>query len=236
MNLLFAFLAGILTTLSPCVLPVLPFVTASSVSKSKFGPIALALGLLISFVSASLLISTSGLLFGVNPAVVRKLAGVLLLLSGFFFLSQRLSDWFSAKLSFLSNRLGQASSKNHGSPLVTEFVNGILLGIIWTPCSGPSLGAALGLAAQAGNAYRAAMVLLSFGVGAIAPLLVFAYGARHFVGNVRKHSNAIFIVKKVFGVLIIVFGLMIIFGWDRVFESALTNLLPEFWLNFVTKF
>ncbi len=178
MNLVFSFLAGLLTTLSPCVLPVLPFITASSMSRSRLGPAYLCLGLLLSFVGVSLLVSTTGMILGVEPGTIRKISGLLLMLSGLLFLSQPLADWLSEKLSFISakaNRLGQVQPKKG---FIGEFIGGILLGAVWTPCSGPSLGAALGLASQEGNLLKSAVVLIVFGIGAVLPLLMFAYGAK----------------------------------------------------------
>lgn len=236
MNLLFALIAGFLTTLSPCVLPVLPFVTASSLSRNRLGPIWLACGILVSFVGVSLLISSTGHIFGFDQAILRKIAGVLLALSGLLFISQPLSDAFAGKLSFLSNRASKASVNGDRLHGVAEFINGILLGVVWTPCSGPSLGAALGLAAQEGSFTKSAIILSFFGIGAVVPLMVFAYGAKGLVGKIKSGTGAIFFIKKVFGVLIVIFGLAIVFDWDRSLEAALTNILPDAWLSFVTKF
>ena len=139
MKLVFALLAGFLTTLSPCVLPVLPFVTASSIKKDKLAPIWLAAGLLFSFVGVSLLVSSSGHVLGIDPTLLRKVAGALLALSGLLFLSQTLSDKLTARLSLLSRISTSANGKEGSSSIFSEFVNGVLLGIVWTPCSGPSL-------------------------------------------------------------------------------------------------
>lgn len=235
-KLVFSFIAGLLTTLSPCVLPVLPFVTASSLKKNKWGPLTLAFGLLISFVGVSLILSTSGLIFGVNPSLIRQISGFFLMLSGLLFLSQRLSDWLSSRLSFISGKASNLSQNSSQHSLFAEFFNGLLLGVVWTPCSGPSLGAALGLAAQEGNARGAGLILLIFGLGAVIPLLVFAYGARHLVGKIKTHTHAIQNTKKVFGGLVIIFGFLIIFELDRKIESSLISVMPEAWLNFITKF
>lgn len=123
MKLVFGFLAGLLTTLSPCVLPVLPFVAASSLNKNKLGPVLLAAGLLISFVGASLLISSTGYIFGIDPSVLRKIAGLLLALRGVLFLSQRLSDAFANKLSFLSNRLSKSTAGESDRSLTAELMS-----------------------------------------------------------------------------------------------------------------
>lgn len=236
MNLFLAFIAGLLTTLSPCVLPVIPFVTASSLNKSRLGPIFLAIGLLVSFVSVSIVLSTTGFIFGINPLIIKKIAGVFLFLSGLLFLSQHLSEWFAFKLSFISSRASNTQNNSDRNVLFSEFLGGLLLGVVWTPCSGPSLGAALGLASQQGGVLKAAITLSVFGLGSIIPLILFAYGARHLVNTAQNYSNIIGIVKKVFGVLIAVFGLLIVFELDRRLESALTNILPENWLSFITKF
>lgn len=236
MRLLFALTAGFLTTLSPCVLPVLPFVTASSLSRNKAGPLALVVGLLFSFVGVSLLVSATGYLFGMDPAMIRKGAGFLLASSGILLISHRLSDAVSARLAFLSNWASQTASREYGGPLLTEFVGGMLLGLVWTPCSGPSLGAALGLAAHAGNTPKAALVLMAYGVAAVLPLLFFAYGAKHLVNRVRARSNWIDSIKRGFGIAIVVFGVLIVSGADRKLEGVLTNSLPNSWVALVSRF
>lgn len=121
--------------------------------------------------------------------------------------------------------------------MLAEFMGGMLLGLVWTPCSGPSLGAALGLAAQSGNATRAASVLFVFGIAAVLPLLFFAYGAKRLVNQVRGRSGRwIDLMKKGFGIAIIVFGLLILSGKDRKLEGVLTNALPGSWIGLLTRF
>lgn len=236
MRLLLALLAGFLTTLSPCVLPVLPFVTTSSLNKNRLGPVFLGLGLLLSFVGVSLVVSSTGYLLGLDTDSGRKIAGVLLALSGMLFLFPYLSDKFASKLSFLSNVGNRKADEGDSRPLLAEFFGGVLLGVVWTPCSGPSLGAALGLAAEGGSPVKAALVLSAFGVGTVVPLMVFAYGARNFALRLKKSSGTIGILKKGFGVLMVAFGVLIVSGLDRPFEAKLTNAMPDAWLKFITQF
>lgn len=235
-NLGIAFIAGLLTALSPCVLPVLPFVIASSLNKSRLGPIALALGLLIMFVSSTLLISISGYFFGLEPYLIRKIAGVLLALSGVLFLWQRALDKLSLLFSYVINKASQASKNNYSSPLVAEFIAGLLLGVVWTPCSGPSLGVALSLAAQAGSTFKALVILSIFGFGAVIPLMAFSYGARGLLTHFKRNVGILSILKKAFGGLMVLYGLLIILGWDKIVEALLTQLLPDSWIGFVTHF
>ena len=234
MDLLFAFLAGSLTILSPCVLPVLPFVTASSLRSHRWGPVALGLGLLISFVGASLLISSTGFVLGLTPETMKIIAGFMMVLSGLLFISQKLSDGFAEKLSFLTTL--KVSKNNNNSELVSEFLNGLVLGVVWTPCSGPSLGVALGLAAKSGSIGQAALRLLLFGIGAVIPLLIFSYGAKSVFKNIRNNSETISLLKRIFGALIIFFGIMLITGYDRNSEAVLTEMMPDRFLSFITKF
>lgn len=233
---LFAFIAGVLTTLSPCVLPVLPFVTASSLNRNRFGPIALALGILVTFVGVSLAVQTTGSVLGIGPGVLRPMAGLFLSISGLLFVSQTLAEFFAGLLSTVMSRVPAVSAANHRFPLITEFINGFFLGIVWTPCSGPSLGTALGLAGQAGQLGQAAYILFIFGIGAVIPLIVFAYGARHLTQTVRKQTCAILIFKKGFGLLMMLFGLLIVTGYDRQLETLLLRVTPDSWLGFITKY
>lgn len=231
-----AFVAGLLTTLSPCVLPVLPFVTASSLAKNRLGPAALAFGLLITFVLVTLVVSTSGELLGFDPRIIRRISGVFLTAGGVLFVSSALTERFASALSGLTGHAAALSQRSFGGPLLTEFVVGILLGIVWTPCSGPSLGVALGLTSQAGGVGPAFVVLSVFGIGAVIPLVLVAYGARHFLQAARARTELIGRIKKVFGFLMILIGLLIVFDWDRHVESFLTKNLPDFWVEFVTRF
>ena len=234
MDILFSALAGSLTILSPCVLPVLPFVTASSLRSHKLGPLALALGLLISFVGASILISSTGFIIGLRSDTMKIVAGFLMTLSGLLFMSQKLSDQLASKLSFLANF--QTSKNQNRSELLTEFLNGLVLGVVWTPCSGPSLGVALGFAAKSGSLGEASLRLSLFGIGAVIPLLLFSYGAKSLLKNVKNNSQKISYIKKIFGILIMGFGAAIITGYDRSIESFLTGILPDSLLSFITQF
>ena len=235
-HLTLALVAGLLTTLSPCVLPVLPFVTASSIAKNKFGPLVMACGLLITFVLVTLAVSRTGEVLGVAPSSIRRISGAFLAMGGVLFLSARLSEGLASSLSQITGKAATLSQRSFGTPLVTEFIAGILLGIVWTPCSGPSLGVALGLATQAEGVGPATLILSFFGVGAVLPLILFAYGARNILGRLRDYAGVIGGFKKIFGVLMVLFGLLILLDWDRNAERLLTSSLPDFWVEFITKF
>lgn len=235
-SLLLAFVAGVLSTLSPCVLPVLTFVTASSLNKSKFGPIALSAGILVTFVGGSLVLQATGSVLGIGTSIVRPIAGMFLAISGLLFVSDTISELFAGLFSSALRHIPAPSETNTRYPLVSEFINGFFLGIVWTPCSGPSLGAAFGLAGQTGQLSKAFLILLVFGFGSIIPLIVFAYGARGLTQAIRQQTRVVLTLKKTFGVLMMLFGLLIIIGYDRYIETLLLEITPDAWLGFITRY
>ncbi|SKA23414.1 Cytochrome C biogenesis protein transmembrane region [Trichlorobacter thiogenes] len=235
-SLLLAFVAGVLSTLSPCVLPVLTFVTASSLNKSKFGPIALSAGILVTFVGGSLVLQATGSILGVGASILRPIAGLFLTLSGLLFVSDTISGLFAGLFSSTLSHIPSPSGTDARYPLVSEFINGFFLGIVWTPCSGPSLGAAFGLAGQTGQLSKAFLIILVFGAGSIIPLVIFAYGARSLTQTIRQQTRVLLTLKKLFGALMMLFGLSIIIGYDRYVESLLLELTPETWLGFITRY
>lgn len=225
-------IAGLLTTVSPCVLPVIPFVMASSLSKSKFGPLLLCLGLSITFVTATLLISRSGFLFGLDPNTTRKAAAIILILGGFLFVIPRFQEFFTTLLS----RFMPVTQQTSSTKLRAEFTGGLILGLIWTPCSGPSLGVALGFAANAQTFWNALGLLTIFAVSSSLPLLFFAYGARGLLSSIRQNIGIIGILKKLFGLFIILWGFLIFFDFHYQIEAAITEMIPESLLKFLLKF
>lgn len=235
-SLLLAFVAGVLSTLSPCVLPVLTFVTASSLNKSKFGPIALSAGILVTFVGGSLVLQATGSVLGIGTGILRPIAGLFLAMSGLLFVSDSISEFFAGLFSSVLRHIPAPSETATRYPLVSEFINGFFLGIVWTPCSGPSLGAAFGLAGQTGQLSKAFLILVVFGAGSIIPLIIFAYGARSLTQTIRQQTRLVLMLKKTFGVLMVLFGLLIITGYDRYIETLLLELTPDAWLGIITRY
>lgn len=235
-DLIIPFIAGLLTTLSPCVLPILPFVTASSIGKNKLGPLALSFGLLITFIGISLLIAISGQVLGISPAVLKKIAGIGLVLSGLLFLFSILSEKFTNLFSSAISSANSASQKKYSNALITEFFSGIFLGVVWAPCSGPSLGTAISLAAQSDTAHKAFVLLSIFGIGAVLPLLAISYGTRGLLGKLKENSGKLNVIKKTFGGLMTLFGALVLTGFDKPVEAWLLNSMPQPWIELITKF
>jgi cytochrome c biogenesis protein CcdA len=115
-----------------------------------------------------------------------------------------------------------------------QFALGALLGIVWSPCSGPTLGAAVGLAAQGENLGSAALTMSAFALGAATPILLLAYGSRQAILARRGWmSEASRVGKPLMGAALVGIGLFIVTGLDKTVETALTNAMPD-WLVSVT--
>jgi len=228
--ILSSFFAGVLTIFSPCILPMVPFVVRSSFQRSKWGPVLLALGVAISFSVSTYIIATSGQLLGLTPENLKILSGVFLLLASILFIFPKAIDKLSSLLAPLNNKLqvisqGKISKSNS---VFMEFVNGLFLGPIWAPCSGPTLAIIIGIIINNPET-KSSMILLSiFSIGSILPILFISYGAKSIVQKVQKkgleNSNK---VKLFLGLFCAVMAILILTGLDKKLETFLLSILPE---------
>jgi len=167
-----AFLAGVLTVLSPCVLPLLPIVLGAAASQHRLGPLALAGGLALSFTAIGLFVATIGFAMGLDTGVFRTVSAVVLIGVGLVLLVPRLQEQFALAAAPVSNWAGGYADNFTPGDLAGQFGLGLLLGTVWSPCVGPTLGAASVLAAKGENLPQVALTMLAFGVGAALPLLL----------------------------------------------------------------
>lgn len=237
LNPILAFMAGGLTILSPCVLPLVPIVLGSAAQRSRFGPLALAMGLVISFTGAGLLLASVGPAAGLDPDAVRSLGALLLVLAGLVLflpplqshiarLAAPLADWASRRQSGLE-RFGLAG----------QFAIGALLGLVWSPCVGPTLGAATVLAAQGNNIGQVALVMAAFGLGIAAMLLLIALAACRILARWKGGlMTAGGTGKRVLGGLLMAVGMLILTGTDRAFEAAVVQSSPDWLVALTTAF
>lgn len=235
MPLMLAFLAGLLTSLSPCVLPVLPLVVGGAMSSHRLGPLALCGGLGLSFSLLGLIVSLATQAVGFDPSLIRVISAALLLLFGLFLLIPKAQEWLSKYLSPLGSYASSVAGSEHG--LWGNFLTGTLLGAVWSPCSGPTLGVAIGLAAQAGTAWRGFVLMLVFGIAASLPLVLVAYGARNiFIRNRARLVTLSNKAKPLFGLLLVCISTVVLLGWDKRIEAATVTHLPQAWVDLTTKF
>lgn len=215
-----AFAGGILTVLSPCVLPILPIVMGRSLQSHRLGPLVLVAGLVGGFaVAGSLLGITAHWLTNLTNGL-RTLAVATLLILGLLAL---VPQWSYRLFSYLP--VGQWKT-SHAVGLTGEFWLGTQLGLLWTPCAGPVLGAILVLAAANHQIAGAFAFLLAYGVGAAVPLLAIAYGGRRLSQSflrLRHHSAAL---QRIGGGMIILTAIAILLGWDVELQLWLAPFFP----------
>lgn len=216
-----ALLGGVLTVLSPCVLPILPIIVGRSLQSHRYGPIALVLGLISGFALAGSLLGITASWLTHLSSWLRTGAIALLLIAG---LLAVFPTWSYRLLSYLPQ--GQWSQKPRVG-LAGEFWLGTQLGLLWTPCAGPVLGSILVLAAvdhQVGGAFG---LLLLYGIGSALPLLVFGYGGRYFsrrLLSLRAHGG---LLQRVGGAIVVSTAIAILLGWDVKIQLWFAPLFPS---------
>ncbi len=214
-------LAGILTVLSPCVLPILPVLVARSLLSHRYGPVALVVGLVSGFAVAGSLLGLSASWFTGFANFLRYSAIVLLL---FFGILALFPSWSYRLFSYLP--IQQWTKERPRIGLWGEFWLGTQLGLLWTPCAGPVLGGILVLAAVNHQVMSAFWLLLAYGFGAALPLVAIAYGGRKLsqrLLGLRSRSAAL---QKIGGVVVIVSAIAILLGWDVQIQLWLAPFFP----------
>src|SRR5262249_31271172 len=133
----FAFIAGLVSIFSPCVLPLLPVVLGTAVSEHRLGPAALAAGLAISFLALGLFVATIGFLIGLGADVFRAVAAAWLLAAGAVLIMPPLQNRLAVATAPVGNWLEGRFGRGNRSGFAGQFGVGLLLGAVWTPCVGP---------------------------------------------------------------------------------------------------
>lgn len=236
-NLAFGFAAGALSTLSPCVLPLLPVLLGGALQQHRLAPLALAAGLATSFTTVGLFIATLGFTAGIDSAMVRTAAAFLMAGFGIVMLVPRLQLALVTAAGPLTDGANGLLGRISGDGLGGQFLLGLLLGAVWSPCAGPTLGAAIGLAAQSGTTAQAALIMLVFSLGATAPMLALAYGSRQAMAARRDRlARLAHWGKPVMGAILLVMGVLILTGLDKMIETALTAVMPPWLVAVTTRF
>ncbi len=232
-----SFIAGLVTILNPCVLPLVPILVASALGKSRAGPLALAGGLVTSFTLFGFTVIAFGYSLGIDEQLVRTMAGGLLALAGMVLLVPQAQAALSAATAPIANAGNQRLEKVSGDGWHGQYVVGLLLGLVWAPCVGPTLGVAIAAASQGEDLLSSLLIFLVFGLGVAASILAFAYGSRKALGQRRATLQALARYgKPLFGGALLVVGLMVLTGFDKVIEIALLDTLPPGLIEFTTRF
>jgi cytochrome c-type biogenesis protein len=222
-----ALVAGVAGILSPCVWPLVPVVTSSAATSGRSGPVYLALGLSVSFALAGTLLTLLLVSTGLDPELFRYLAAGLLVAVALVLLVRPLNDWVALRLSAISGRLGPGD-RVAGASGPGQFGVGALLGVVWLPCVGPTLGAAIALASMGQDLGLAFLVMLAYGAGTAGVLLLAGLVSGRLLARWRTTlmSSGGF-GKKLLGWTLLVLGLLVLTGGDKYLEALAVDMVPE---------
>lgn len=236
-SLVFATLAGVLSILSPCVLPLVPIVLASATGKHRYAQVALASGLAGSFVAIGMFVALVGFSLGLDLVFFRKVGALVMILFGAVLLAPAMQ----VRLAAAAGPVGDWTERRFGGfddrGLTGQFLVGILLGAVWSPCVGPTLGAASLMAARGENLGEVFLIMAAFGLGAAAPLLLLGRLSRDIVQRWRDRMlNFGKIAKGFLGLILLVVGLAVLTGVDKTIEAALVAASPDWLTRLTTSF
>ena len=232
--ILFSLLSGLVTVLSPCVLPVLPIVLSSSAAYGKRRPLGVISGLILSFSIFTLAISQIVQWLGLSAQTLRIAAVAVIGLLGLSMIIPKFNEFIERALSFIPQLAGD--SHKEGSGFWPGFLTGLSLGLVWAPCAGPILASVTALAATQDVSFASVLVVIAYAIGAGIPLLAIAYGGRSVIHKVPFLSKNLGKVQKVFGVIMILTALLIAVNVDVLVTVWLTEKLPSNWSSALSAF
>jgi cytochrome c biogenesis protein CcdA/thiol-disulfide isomerase/thioredoxin len=216
--MLFALIAGAGTAITPCVLPVVPALLASSATGGRRRPIGIVIGLGVTFTIAIVLLAQLVKGVGLASGAARTLAIVVLIVFGIALLVPDLTARIEAPLS----RLGRFGPKSRGTGFWSGLGVGAALGFVCAPCAGPILAAVTSVSASSGANAKVILVAVSYSVGLCAVLLVYAFAGRAVIDRIRRvgRGNT---VNRALGVVLLATGVLMIFNVDVRFEEDLAK-------------
>ncbi len=221
-------IAGMATIASPCILPVLPIVLASTAGRGKLEPLLIIAGFVATFAAGGILIGALSASSGELQQAIRTGSILVLLMAGLFCFWPSPFDWLVMRV-----REWRASRRTSSSPArqiggkVGALLVGVSLGLAWAPCAGPILASVLALAASSQAPGKATVLLGIYAVGAGVPMLAIAYGGNWVSSRLAFFNRRADLFRKVFGGIAIAVALLQLFQYDVFFSAWATQWLPS---------
>ena len=219
--ILLAYFGGILTILSPCILPVLPFVFARADQPFVRSTLPMLAGMAATFAIVATLAAVGGGWAVRANAIGRWAALILLALFGIALVFPSISDRLTRPLVAFGSRLTEKEGQQD-SPW-SSVVLGVATGLLWAPCAGPILGIIFTAAALQGASFNTTLLLLAYALGAATSLaLALLVGGKVFA-RMKKSLGASERIRQVLGVLVLVGVAAIAFGLDTRVLSKISS-------------
>ncbi|OJF75740.1 MAG: hypothetical protein BKP49_10695 [Treponema sp. CETP13] len=229
--LFFAFISGVVTILSPCILPVLPIVLSGSTGGKK-RPLGVVIGFVASFSIFTLALSALIQAFNINPNILRIVAVIIILAFGLVLVIPKLQQKFELLASqFLSRK----NPKTTGTGFSGGILLGTSLGLVWTPCVGPIMASVISLAITQNVDSASVFIILAYSLGTALPMLGIMFGGRKLIAKFPVLSKNPGKIQRIFGIFMIIVGLSIATGLDRQFQTAVLRTFPN-WGTSITSF
>ncbi len=219
--------AGLLTLINPCVLPILPIVLATALQAGRFGPLVVAAGLSLSFVTLGLFVTVAGRALGITEEMLANAGAVLMIGFGLILLVPRFSEGFATATAGVAARADARIDSTDRHSLTGQFVGGVLLGAVWSPCIGPTLGGAISLASQGQSLGHATAIMVSFALGVSTIIVGLGYGAQSVIRKRQAWMGQLAgAARPIMGAAFIAVGLAILFKFHHMLEFWALEYLP----------
>lgn len=226
---IFAFASGLVTALTPCVLPILPIVLSSTATGGKRRPLGIIIGLIASFTIFTLFLTAIVKAFNFSPDILRTAAITVLFLFGLTMIIPKLTQLFEQFTSKLTGRVGGRLSDQGG--LLSGLTLGVILGLLWTPCAGPILASVITLAATTTVTTETFLITFAYACGSATMLLLIAYGGKSITNKIKGLGVHTHQIQATFGFIMVAMSIILFFNLDRRFQSYIIQNLPSWALT-----
>ncbi len=225
--ILFAFIAGVVTILSPCILPVLPIILSSGVgdAKSRARPFGIIVGFILSFTFFTLFLSSIVRSLNIEADLLRKVSIVLIGLFGISYLIPQVQIQLEKLFSKLGNFVPRG---NINSGFSSGVVVGLSLGLLWTPCVGPILASVITLAITGTVTAQAILITLSYSVGTAIPMFFVMLAGQNAIRKLPGVTKNAANIQKAFGVVMVLTAIAMFLNWDRFFQYWVLRTFPNY--------
>ncbi len=220
---LFGFLAGAATALSPCVLPVLPVALSAGATGGRGRPLGIVVGLAVSFTFATVALVYVIAALGLPDGLLRKVAIAVLIGFGLTLMAPPLAARLEGWISGIVSRGGGPRTGAEG--FWSGILVGLSLGLVYAPCAGPILAGVITVSASQSFDTGRLAVALSYGIGSAVVLYVLMLGGRRAIAPLARRGVAL---QVAMGAVMVVVGLAMLGNYDLRFQNAIASDLPSF--------